>query len=680
MMSTGIFGIGVSGIRAAQVGLLTTDHNITNANTAGYSRQRGVQSASMPLYTGYGSLGQGTDVQTVERAYDRFLVQQINNDQTRVSELDVFDTSISQIDNLLADPSAGLTPALQSYFSSVQTVANNPSDPAARQAMMSSAQVLVGRFQTLDGQLKELQDSINEKLQIKADEINSIAEQIAGLNQRIIAAQGQFNQPANDLLDERDQLVNDLSKLVKINQIPEDDGSYSIYLSSGQTLVSSAQSIPVTAVASAADPERMVLAQVLRSGPMELPEELVTGGEVGGLLSFRREALEPAVNALGRLSVSMALSFNAQHALGQNQYGYVSPANGETAAAPNYQADFFTFANSLVAKANDRNTGTASVTASFAPAAAPAPPYTGSFTVPLEASDYLVQFDATGATFSVTRMSDRQIMVAAGTPSATPFALDGINVVVNGAAGGGDSFLLQPYADTVNTLSLNANIVADPRLINTAGPVRTAAAAANRGNMAMTQGVVGNGFSVAGLPATIAVSNPGTGLELSGVPAGATAVYADGSSSTVAGNVPFISGTSNLVRLDFSGMSFGVSGTPVANDTFTISRNAQGTADSRNALALAKLQTSKVMNGEATYQDAYARLVADTGIKASEAKAQLQAQTSILEYAQTARDNLSAVNLDEEAANMIRFQQAYQASAKILEVGKTLFDTLLQIR
>lgn len=690
-MSTGIFGIGISGITAAQLGLLATDHNITNANTPGYTRQGTVQATNNPVYTGAGAIGQGVHVQTMERMYDRFLTAQVNTAQTKVSELDAYYSSIKQIDNLLADPTAGLSPALQDYFSAVQQVAANPSLISARQLVVSSAQTLISRYQSIDGRLDELANQVDGQISDAVAEINSYASQIADLNQRIIVAESAYGQPANDLLDQRDRLVGDLNKLVRVTTNSNSDGSYNVFIGNGQQLVVGGIANAMTATASSGDLTRVAVGLATPGGAMELPESMLQGGKLGGLIAYRSDSLDKARNELGRVAASMALTFNAQHALGQDLLGNSAGHNPS-----DFVANVFTLPT-IKAIANTHNTGSADISINFAAPEAPQEPdFAGNFYTNLTTSDYRVTFDATG--YTITRMSDGFVVQPNGTVGNLE-SFDGLELTVSGAGNPGDTFTIKPVASTAQDIGIDARLVSDPRLLAVAAPVTTSKSATNQGAMTLSLGKVGTQASgapydltsvdVPGLTLTVAATGSASGAWVAGVPqqwiSGITgtwtATYSDGYTSPAStGDVPREFGPATLSRITVDGMTFEVSGKPENGDTFTIVRNQGGIQDGRNARMLAALQTQNTMSGgTATFQSSYAQMVADNGIKSREVKIQLDAQQSVLDYANSAREAMSGVNLDEEAANMIKYQQAYQAASKILQVGNTLFETILSI-
>lgn len=687
-MSTGLFGIGVSGLAAAQLGLLTTEHNVTNASTPGYTRQSTIQTARVGLTTGGGAVGQGTDVVTIQRMYDRFLSAQVDSAQSKLSEIDAYYAQISQIDNLLADPAAGLTPVLQNFFNGVQDVASNPSLLSARQAMISSAETLTSQFRLIDSRLDELGSDVNGRIEDAVSSINSYASQIAELNQRIVISESAYSQPANDLRDQRGQLINELNQLVKVSPATNSDGSLSLFIGSGQPLVMGRQAMTFTAEPSNADPTKIVVGY--QTGPgnsMELPENLIVGGALGGLLKFRSEALAGTQNELGRIAASMVLTFNAQNVLGQD-------LNGRAAGQAGFTGDFFSMAALKPTVSPDTsNTGTATLAASFAP-----PSFNGTdgnFYTKLTTSDYRLTNTASG--YTLTRLSDNKQWSDADPValSATVSGEEGFSFTLSAGGALGDSYLIQPTNNAAQNITVNAVIAADPRTIAAALPFRTSATASNSGSGAISAGTGVPGFNANLLPPTGAVSlsyaSATNELTLTGLTAGQVITYTKpGVSPDPTYPVPPVvaPATSTVSTIDYtpgmtisvSGMRFAMTGTPNNGDTFKIERNTAATTDGRNALALGKLQTQNtVADGKATFQTAFAESVANVGIKTRELKVVGAAQESALIQSQSARDALSGVNLDEEAANMIRFQQAYQASAKILDIGSKLFDSILQL-
>ena len=680
-MSAGFFSIGLSGLGAAQLNLLTTEHNVVNANTPGYTRQRVVQGTNGGVMAVTGAIGQGVTAMTTERLYDRFITAQRNTDQTQTSSLDTYYNQIRQIDSMLADASAGLSPAMQDFFAGVQQVASNPSLLPARQSMISSAETMAGRFHTMNTRLQEMEAQVNDRISSAVTEVNAYASQIGELNRAILISESSYSQPANDLQDQRDQIIAELNKLIKVTTTSNSDGTVNLFVGSGQQLVVGSSVVEMIASESNADPTKIAVGFKVSGTNQELPDSLVVGGELGGLISFRNQALDAATNEIGRVATSLALTFNAQHALGQDLVG-----NIDHASTPGFEADFFEITNPKIF-VNQENVPLASSGANLSvrfadPVAPGSPDFSGNFYTDLTNSDYEVQFAAAGA-FTVTRLTDgKTFNAAAGT---TSFSFDGITLDIAAASEQpGHRFLIQPYAEVSGSIAVNSSIAADPRLIAAAAPVRVSANIANTGSMSMSQGLVGVGYASfsASLPISLQANATATGL--TGITGNWNAVYADpaDNNSGAGGTINLVGGTngSKLIRIEFNSMSFEINGVPNPNDSFTIEKNALGVQDGRNAILFAKLQTQNTTaGGSATFQSSYARLVADNGIRTRESKVQLDARTAILQQSQATRDSLSAVNLDEEAANMIKYQQAYQASAKILDIGGTLFESILAI-
>ena len=676
-MGTGFINSGVTGIQVAQLGLATTAHNISNSGTAGYNRQRIVQSSNIATSTGSGYVGQGAHVSTIERVYSSFLTNQVNSSQTQVSSLDAYYSQISQIDNMLASTTTGISSALEDFFSGVQDVAANPSQVSSRQSMISSAQALVSRFKSLDDQLNQMYDGINDQITSTVSSINSYASQIGDLNQQIIVAQSSNNQPANDLLDQRDQLVSELNKLIKVTTTTNTDGSFNVFIGTGQQLVVGTQVSSLVAMQSGADSSRIAVGMKTSSGNLEMPESLITGGSLGGLLSFRSETLDETANELGRVAASLALTFNAQYALGQDLLGQSAAS---TSATSTFESDFFTVPEPTVV-GNTKNSTGASLTSALT-----IPSSSANYTN-LTSSDY--RLSLSGGTYTLTRLSDgtqwsdTDIDTLSDTVSASEgFSFDDAGTMVNG-----DSFVIEPTRDAAGSLAVNSVIAANVSLVAAASPIMTAAGTisasnvvtnSNTGTATISAGSVATGYADFSTTFPIQLSyDSSTGL--SGFPTGTVSVTNAGTTTTYnypTDAVPYTSGAT----YSFSGISFQITGTPSTGDKFIIARNSAGTTDGRNALALGNLQTAKTMAGNtASYEAAYAQLVSDIGNKTRQISVTETAQQALLDQATSASQSLSGVNLDEEAANLLKYQQAYQASAKVIEIASTLFDTLLAI-
>lgn len=636
-MST--LSIGVSGLNAASIGLATTSHNIANASTPGYNRQVVVQGTNFSVLTGAGFIGQGTHVETVKRIYSEFLSEQVMSAQTSAAEMDSYLQQISQIDNILADTSSGLSSAMSSFFSGVQAVAADPSSVSARQSMLSTAQTLAARFQSLDQRMAEIRDGVNSQIASEVSAISSYASQIAKLNERILYAQaGSQTQQPNDLLDQRDQLITELNQHVRVSTLTQTDGTMSVFFGSGQPLVVGTASYSLSSAAAPDDPEQMVVVLKTPGGTnITIPESQITGGTLGGLISFRDESLDSAQNALGRVAVAMTQTFNSQHQLGMDLTGALG-------------GDFFSVADPTT-YANSLNTGTGALSATFTSSAADT----------LTTSDYRLVYD--GANYTLTRLSDNQTWTGATAAAVATAADQGFDLALAGVANAGDSFKIEPTRSGASSIAV---AIADARNIAAAAPMRTAAALTNTGTGKVSAGSVdGPAPPDANLQQTVTITFVdathfdvvGTGT---GNPAGV--LYTPGA------------------PISYNGWTIQISGAPNANDVFTVSANTNGVSDNRNAVALAGLQTADTMlGGTASYLDAYAQLVSDIGNKTREVKAVGASQTALAEAAIATQQEMSGVNLDEEAANLIRYQQAYQASAKVIEISSKVFDSILAL-
>ncbi|UCV27664.1 flagellar hook-associated protein FlgK [Ferribacterium limneticum] len=669
-MGSGLISIAMTGINAAQAGLLTTGNNISNLSTEGYTRQRTLQASNPSVMTGAGGIGQGVHVVTVERMFSQALTTQVLNAQTNVSALDTYYAQVSQIDNMLADKEAGLTPLMQKFFDAAQSVATNPSSISARQSMVSAAETMTTGYRSMYERLTEIEAGINSQVRDTVGQINTYSTQIADLNEKIISAGAIGGQPANDLYDKRDKLVADLNELVKVTVTSNTNGSYNVFVGSGQQLVVGSQVTMMSAEPASADRSRNVIGLVGPTGNIqELPESLISGGKLGGLLSFRSEALDASFNQLGLMATSFTQTFNAQHALGRDLLGN---ANGSA----NFVSEFFSVGTPDVIPNSKNATGSPTVSITLDPVTTNGTNYYSNLT----ASDYRLSFESGALT--LTRLSDNTSWTGANvgaintqlTTDPQGFSLDPAVGFVNG-----DSYLIQPTRDAARNFAISDKISADPRLI-AAGLSEAVArgAAANTGTGSVSSVSYSAGFTTGS-----ALSLSYNAGSLSGFPATGTVTVTAGATTntyTMPSSVPYTAGATIAINGGgWSGVSLVLSGAPNNGDSFTLAA-ATGVEDGRNIVKLGNLQTQNTMLGaNATYQDNYAAFVNDVGNKAASAEISSVAQTSLLNQAVAAREAVSGVNSDEEAAKLIEYQQAYQASAKVIEIASNLFDTLLSI-
>ncbi len=717
-MAGDILGIGISGLLAYQRALATAGHNITNANTEGYSRQRVELGTRPPEFSGSGYVGAGVNVESVRRVYDDFLASQVRNSTASFGQGDYLHTLSSRIDNLLADPQAGLTPALQDFFNSVQGVSNAPASLSARQVLLGESSSLVERFHSLDTRFSELHSSINIDISNIVAEINSLAQGIASANQDISLATGSGagNIP-NDLLDKRDALIVDLSKRIAVTTVPQDDGAINIFIGSGQSIVSGFRTQSLSAVQNQFDPARLDVGYKIGNSVVNISDQL-SGGKLGGVLDFRKNNLDEAKKLLGRVAIGLADTFNDQHNLGQDLNGQLG-------------GDFFKVP-AIQAQPRTLNSGTGLVAASLVNPGA------------ITTSDYRLTYNGANA-YTLQRLSDNQAFTinTGGVSPYTTEEFDGFSINITAGAAVNDSFLIRPTYTAAQNIGL---VIADAKAIAAAAPIRTVAALANAGSGVIDPGVVNPPSNRVTLQFTSAttydvvdettgallaqnsgyvsgsnISFNGWTVQISGVAALGDKFYVDKTVTTAdAANigagaitaaivsppdpnlrdpvtltfnnppttfnvtgattgspiatVPYVSGQ----PISFNGWTVKVTGTPAAGDVFTVGANTNGVSDNRNALLLTQLQTQRTLdNGTATYQDAYGQLVANVGTQTHQAKITRNAQEVLKNQAIESRDSLSGVNLDEEAADLVRLQQAYQAAAQMISVSDTLFQSLL---
>ncbi|ENA0609121.1 flagellar hook-associated protein FlgK [Enterobacter bugandensis] len=417
----------MSGLSAAQAALNTVSNNISSYNVAGYTRQNTVLSASNSTLTGGGWVGNGVYVSGVQREYDAFITNQLRAAQTQSSGLTTRYQQMSKIDDVLSDTTNSLSTTLQDFFTSLQTLVSNAEDPAARQTVIGKADGLVNQFKTNDQYLRDQDAQVNTAISTSVDQINNYAKQIANLNDQIsrLTGVGAGASP-NELLDQRDQLVSELNKIVGVDVTVQDSGTYNISIANGYTLVQGSSASQLAAVKSSADPSRTTIAYVdAASGNVEIPEKQITTGSLGGLLTFRSEDLDKARNTLNQMALAFADAMNTQHEAGFD-------ANGDAGGK------LFDFGSPSVLS-NSKNTGGATVTASVADSSA------------VQATNYKVEFN--GTDWTVTRLSDKTSFTA--TPDASGnLAFDGLNVNISGAANKKDSFLVKPVNDVIMNMDV----------------------------------------------------------------------------------------------------------------------------------------------------------------------------------------------------------------------------------
>lgn len=547
-MSNNLVNTALSGLNAAQIGLSTAANNLSNVAVAGYHRQTAILTQNGGTGTMQGFIGNGVSVTTVNREYNSFITKQLRSAQSQQSAQNAYLDQISQIDNLLSNSTNNLSVGMEDFFKNLQNLVNDASNDAARQSIIGKAEGLVSQFKTADKYLQDLGAGVNQQLSDSVVQINNYSKQIAKLNDQItqMRASGGGHEP-NALLDQRDQLVSELNKIVGVQVTQQDGDAYNITFANGLSLVQGSQAYEVQAVPSAQDPTRLAIAYNSGTGAHEIPEAQIDSGSVHGLLDFRSGALTDAQNQLGRLALALADNFNQQHKEGFDLKGQAG-------------TDFFSFAGGRVV-GNANNTGNASLTVSY------------DKSDEVKASDYRVDFD--GQTWQVTRLSDNaKIPVTPETDDEGNVSLkfDGLNINVAGTANANDSFVIKPVSDVVGSLKVE---ITDASKIAAAGS---------------------------------ATAGPG---------------------------------------------------------------------DNENAKKLLELQSKKLVEGTLTLGGAYAGLVSDVGSATATAKVNSTSQGNIVKQLTEEQQSISGVNMDEEYANLLNFQQYYMANAQIIQTDNTIFNALL---
>ncbi|HET7062593.1 MAG TPA: flagellar hook-associated protein FlgK [Nitrosospira sp.] len=635
-MGNSILSIGLSALNAAQRGLLVAGHNVSNAATPGYTRQQSIQSTSLSQATASGFIGQGVQIDTVKRTYNDLLAHQVAAAKTESSQLDTYLAQMKQIDSLFADSSGrlGLSPALQDFFNRVQDVATNPAESASRQSMLSNAEVLARRFQSMSSRLDEIENGANSQIENSVSLINTLSERIAKLNETIsLSESAAGGQPANDLRDQRDELVMQLNQEVGAKAIDQGSKGYSVFIGGGQTLVDGSTAFKLKTTASPIDGQRLQLTYVSGANSAPVRESNVDGGKLGGLLQFRNEAIDAARNGLGRVAIGLAGTFNEQHRLGQDIQG-------------NAGGNFFNIPSPMV-QGSSKNTGNAVVGADIVSY--------GSLSI----SDYRLRFD--GANYSLSRLTNGT-EAPVQTFIAFPQTIDGISLsLASGAMAAGDEFLVRPTANGAGQIGV---AIQDTSLIAAAAPIRTDSSLANAGTGRISGGAVN-----APPPPNPNLKQPVTITFTS-----STTFDISGTGTGNPSGVTFTPGS----PISYNGWTVQITGSPKAGDIFSVGPNSNGSADNRNTLLLGALQTSNSLaGGTASYQSAYGQTVSLIGNKTRELEVTSKAQAALLSQTQALQQSESGVNLDEEAANLLRYQQAYQAASKVIQTASEMFETLL---
>lgn len=709
-----VLSTGLSGLQAFQRALSTTGHNIANAATEGYSRQRVELVPKDPLRLGGSYLGTGVNVQTIRRLQDDLIDNQVRTRLSDHSSASIRAAYAERIDNLLADESTGLAPTLENFFSALQDVASDPTAPAARLVLLDQTESLAGRFESINTRLDEQRQLVNGQLENSLEELNQYAKSVAELNEQI-AARTTDGHPINDLLDQRDTVLRKMAEKVDIARVTQDNNTIHVFIGNGQPLVVGSGATELSFSNLSGDPANPSIGLKLprNEEPVNITR-FVTGGEIGGLLETRTELLDKAQNQLGLMALNMASRFNEQNGLGLDQDGEIG---GDLFELPDI-----------------------GVYPSMRNSADTVPTVTFEDTSDLTASDYQLYY--TGSNFQLTRLSDEStVTLTADATDPNILIGEGLRIDTNALSGAvqRDTWLIQPTRNAATQLevavtdpakfatasgaladSLNTGEarLTDLRMSTDAGnPVTTASylpaaivfdAGSDEFNVLSTsygaaagsatvesfrvldkndadlftpiavdfdathnQFVVGQERFALDSTGTTTIQANGWELKLQGTPTAGTVL--DINVNTIAATAP----QPAVTTLIGPGWELDIKGTPDDGDLFTVELSKDRPGDNRNILEMADVQGERLLQGRATLQGGYDTLLADVGTQTRGAQISRDSTGVALAAAQEERESLSGVNLDEEAANMLRFRQAYQAAAQIIATSNTMFEALL---
>ncbi len=638
----GLLEIGTRALQANQVVLQTAGNNIANVNTPGYSRQSVVLNTVPGQFSSIGYVGAGVSVATIKRNFSDFLTRQSTLTYATQSSDATRSDYLKQLEGIFSTGTQGLGSSISSMLNSFSDVASAPTDMTARTVALTQVNETASRMRSASQQLDDLQNGIAQELGASVTNINSLAQNIADVNAQIVAAQGNGQEP-NELLDKRDNLIRQLNQYVQTTSVKADDGSVGIYLAGSQELVLGTTASTVKIVSDDYSDARSSKLAVVHTGQtVTMDENLLGGGSVSGLLRFQNTDLNEGRNLLGRLTLAVTTSMNDQHKLGLDLDGNV----GGNLFTPT------TFGPSNVMTPQPPavvNTGGATMTLSVAD------------DTKLSASDYEIQF--TGATTgSITRRSDGTVtLFDTSTSPINAITIDGLNITQAGGAAPGDRFLIKPYSTSASNV---AAAFANPRALAVASPVAATMGVNNTGSL---QQVAISARSNPIAPAALGVVLTFTS---------ATTYTRSDQGATVFNYTPGQPIEATVTGPPLADWSMTLQGTPQAGDTVTVNANPYPTLSAGNATAILALRDTPMFDG-AAMSDGYAGLISQIGVRAQSANYAAQVSSSIATNVESDRASVSGVNLDEEAAKLLQFQQAYQASAKMISTAQTVFTALL---
>lgn len=617
-------GISLSALQALQQAIAVTSNNVANASTPGYDVESIDLTSAPPQSNGSVMIGAGVDVSGVSRAFSQTEANQYNTSQSALGSLNAQQNYTSQIDNLFGTTANGLTTALQTYYSGWSNVADDPTSTAARQALLGDAQSLASSFQSSSTQLNDLNSAVNSGISADVSQINSYAQSISQLNQQIVSGTVSGQAP-NTLLDQRDALVSSLSQLVGVTTTTDSNGALNVFIGNGQPLVLQGVTTTLTTIPGQFNASQLEVSTSTSNGTSI--SSSITSGDLGGLLQARTEVINPALNQLGQIATALVQSANTQQNSGLDLNGQLG-ANLFSVGGPQ-------------ATPSTSNTDATSASVTIADTGA------------LTADNYVLAYRGGAYTLTDTSTGAKVALAGAGT-AASPLTGAGLSIVLSATPASGDQFLIQPTAQAAATIQV---ALTNPVQIAAAGAVATSASDSNTGNATIAAGTVVDATNANLLATTTIQFTSPTTYSVNG-----------------AGSFAYTSGA----NITLNGWQTQISGTPATGDVFTVQSNASGLGDNTNATSGANQQSQGVLDGAAvSISGAVSALVTAIGAQAQRVNTAQTAQTAVNSAAQAAVQSTSGVNLDDEAAQLMQWQQAYQASAQVLSVANGLFTTLI---
>ena len=644
MGSSPLMSLGVRAMAANYAAMQTTGHNIANANTAGYSRQQAILATSQGQFTGAGFFGRGVDVVSVSRSHNEFLTRESANSQSLAAMDATRLTQLQRLENIFRTGESGLGHAATELFNAMVDLSSRPTDLATRQVVLARASDMAARFSEAGVTLDQTQAAVTADLKSTVAEVNQLTKSVAAANQRIAALRGS-GQPANDVLDERDRLISQLSERIQITRIEADDGTVGLFIAGGQRLVLGGSATDMLVVASDVDPSRSALAMREGTAARRIDDAGLGGGSMAGMLRFQNSDLVQARNLVGQLAAAVGGAVNMQQQRGLS----LQQPIGSTTAQPMFALGP---QQALPQSGNARDPNTNLPIASVA--------LTITDPAALVASDYDLRESATTpGSWDLRRLSDGLVR-----PVNSGDVVDGMQIDITGAQPG-DRFLLQPVARAANGMRA---LLSSPLDIAAASPLMATAAAGNTGTAATGELVVtASPLPFAGSSEQLQfyrLTPPVNGMDYEYV------------SSITGAATPWRTG---MPVVGANGYTLQLSGVPGDGDVINVTPTpaASLASNNGNARALLALRDGLIVGGR-TMTDSWSQSLADIGVRVQSAESSASISAAVATQAEQVRSGQDGVNLDEEAARLIQFQQSYQAAAKVLQVAQSLFDTLLQ--